>query len=112
MVGSRLPEGRIVCLPILLPSEYRGSLPRYYQSHSNFFFGFVPSVGELGAEGGSTICLLYGYLAEGVFASAGVGEGIGGEMLELEPSDTSEGNHCSCAISSMKILLQGPSFLT
>lgn len=46
-----------------------------------------------------------------MFASAGVGGGIGEEMLELEPSDTSEGNHCFCAIPSMKLLLQGPSFL-
>ena len=74
------------------------------------FSEFVTSIGELGAGGGSTICLLYGLLVEGVFASAGEGEFTSGGVLELAPNDTGEGNPSSCVISSMKLSLQGPSF--
>lgn len=38
-------------------------LPEFWQ-----FSEFVTSIGELNAGGGSTICLLYGLLAEGIFA--------------------------------------------
>lgn len=72
-------------------------------------FQFVTSIGELGAGGGSTICLLYALLVEGVFAFAGESEVTNQGVLELTPNNTKD-NPSSYIISSMKLSLQGPPF--